>query len=300
MDPGLFPFGQPNLVRPSQLTDNPRAMVIGLYPSAFHVCWRAPASATGGKGRTGIVKAMAVEVEPTVYWEGNDDGGQDLLESWLKEVGFSEGDEPGQHGHIDAKLPALNGASGRKILQQYLEPLGMTREEAIFTEVFPFFMVKTGTRAKREQRDSIDIEYNSIADQMGVPKSNLLRRIHERALPVQAAKEYGDRLRKEFADGAPEMVITLGEEAWRTVELVFGHDAHSPISMYDALYGEAYGSPGTLRSGSHVAKWLPLVHPSLLRNSAPTGPLPAGRRTVAGWNQRHFKWIDKCRETAGA
>lgn len=299
MDPGLFPFGQPNLERPSQLTDHPKAMVVGLYPSAFHVSWRAPLSATGS-GRTGVVKAMAVDVEPAVFWEGNDSGGQDLLETWLKEVNFEPGDEPGQHGHIEAKLPAANGSSGRKVLQQYLEPLGLTREDASFTDVFPLFMVKTGTKAKREQRDAIEIEYNKIADQMGVPQSNLLRRIHERALPAQAAKEYGDRLRKAFTDGSPELIITLGEEAWRTVELVFGYDAHSPVSMFDALYGEAYGRPGTLRSGNHVAKWLPLVHPELLRNAAPTGPLPAGRRTVAGWNHRHFKWIEKAQQAGGA
>jgi hypothetical protein len=267
-------------------------MVIGLHPSAFHVAWTAPKSAAGS-GRTGVVKALAVDVEPTSFWEGNDAGGDALLKTWLKEVGFEEGDEPGQHGHVDSRMPAINGANGRKIIQQYLEPLGYSPDETTFTDAYRHYMVKTGTKAKREMRDAIDIEYNSIHEQMGVPESKLLRKIHERALPPQAAELFGAKLKQEFTDGKPEMVITLGEEAWRTVDMIFGYDAHSSVSMFDALYGEAYGRPGTLRSGNHVAKWLPLVHPSLLRNAAPTGPLPAGRRTVAGWNQRHFKWVDK-------
>lgn len=293
MDPGLFPFGQPNSERPSRVADDCKAMVIGLHPSAFHVAWTAPKSAPAGRDRTGIVKALAVDVEPTVFWEGNEDGGDDLLKLWLKEVGFVEGDDEGQHGRVDSRLPAANGSNGRKIIQQYLEPLGLKSDEVTFTDVFRHYMVKTGTKAKREMRDAIEIEYNAIADFMGVQKSHLLRKIHERALPGQAQEAFGDKLKQEFTDGKPELVITLGEEAWRTVDMIFGYDAHSSISMFDALYGEAYGRPGTLRSGNHVAKWLPLVHPSLLRNAAPTGPLPAGRRTVAGWNQRHFKWIDK-------
>lgn len=296
MDPefGLFPFGQPNSVRPTRRAlPTAKAVVIGAYPSAFHVSWKAPRYADG-PGATGRVRAMAVDVEPEVFWEGNEAGGTGLLEAWLKEVDFQEGDKPGQHGHVDSRLPAENGSSGRKLGLRYLQPLGLRTDEVTFTDIFPVFMVKSGADGKRHQGDAIQIEFNSIAEQMGLQASHLPERIAPTRLPLRAATDFGDRMREDLFDALPKLVITLGEEAWRTVKLVFGFDAHSTVSNFDALYGEAYGRLGTLRLGSHVAKWLPLIHPGLLTNNDPTtgNQYPAGR-SVAGWNQVHSRWEQK-------
>jgi len=292
-DFGRFPFGQPNSVRPTRRAIPARTLVIGAYPSAFHVSWTAPRFAHGGEG-TGRVRALAVDVEPEVFWQGNEAGGAELLEAWLKEVDFQEGDEPGQHGHIDSRLPAANGSSGRKLLERYLQPLGLKPDEVTFTDIYPVFMVKSGAPGKRDLGDAIRIEYNSIAEQMGREPSHLPGRISPATLPLRAAKEFGDRMRKDLLDASPELVITLGEEAWQTVNIVFGLDAHSPVSYFEALHGEAYGRPGTIRSGSHVAKWLPLVHPGLLRNNDPAnGKQYPAKRSVSGWNQVHSRWEEK-------
>jgi hypothetical protein len=82
---GTFPFGRPNTPRPARTAGRAAATVIGVYPSAFHVEWRAPAHLVAG-GRSGRVRALAVDVEPEVFWEG--DGFDERLQAWKTAVGF--------------------------------------------------------------------------------------------------------------------------------------------------------------------------------------------------------------------
>ncbi len=53
-DWGRFPFGQPNTVRPARLAERSDAVVIGVYPSAWHIAWRAPKE-LAAEGRSGAV-----------------------------------------------------------------------------------------------------------------------------------------------------------------------------------------------------------------------------------------------------
>lgn len=66
---GAFPFGRPNTDRPMRTAGRQTAAaatIVGVYPSAWHVTWRAP-SYLHASGRTGGVRALAVDVEPTVF-----------------------------------------------------------------------------------------------------------------------------------------------------------------------------------------------------------------------------------------
>ena len=65
---GTFPFGRPNTPRPMRMSSSVHAkvVVVGVYPSAFHVKWTAPQRLGGGK-----IAAMAVDVEPVVFWDGD-------------------------------------------------------------------------------------------------------------------------------------------------------------------------------------------------------------------------------------
>ncbi len=67
-----FAFGRPSTECRARMAADASAMVIGVYPSAWHVTWTAPELFTDGK-RHGV-KAMAVDVEPTVFWDGANDG----------------------------------------------------------------------------------------------------------------------------------------------------------------------------------------------------------------------------------
>lgn len=92
--PGVFPFGQVSNERPSRSTPAGKAsaFVLGVYPSALHVRWTPPAWHACRKPKP--VSALAVDVEPVVFWVGVAPDPEILIEEWKAQVGFVEGDDP--------------------------------------------------------------------------------------------------------------------------------------------------------------------------------------------------------------
>ncbi len=289
---GCFPFGRPNTVRPARVAARPEVVVIGVYPSAWHVAWRAPeerrsrAPASGPAPRSGAVAALAVDVEPTVFWDGDaDDFGERLLH-WKEQVGFVEG----RHGSISPKSPSTNGSSGEKVVKNYLSPLGIDALRATFTDVYPVFLIKSSAAARREQGNAIRDEYDSIAERMGTPRCSLPPRIASHRLPLLAASTFGHRLVADLSAAAAPLVITLGREVWDTLLAISALNARPPRDRFEDLY-TAYGSVGSLTVDGREVVWLPLVHPGLLKGKAdPDADVPSGKRTGGGWMTLHARW----------
>ena len=195
MEPfGCFPFGRPNTLRPArEPTRGPAAAaVVGVYPSAWHVAWTAPAYLRS-PSRRGTVAALAVDVEPTVFWEGDSEGFLERLAVWKAEVGFTDGDDPGAHGRIGNKSPAANGSSGAKLEARYLTPLGIAAASTAFTDVYPVFMIKSsgrGNSVRREQGDAITSEYDVIARKLGFQPSSLPQRSVPKNLVTEASSRF--------------------------------------------------------------------------------------------------------------
>jgi hypothetical protein len=283
---GCFPFGRPNTVRPARTANRSDAVVVGVYPSAWHVAWRAPESLVA-EGRRGAVAALAVDVEPTVFWDGDADDFGGRLARWKREVGFLDG----KHGIISPVSPATNGSSGEKVVRHYLSPLGISAASATFTDIYPVFLVKTAKGTRREQGDAIRDEYDSLAPRMGVPVCSLPHRIPSARLPGLAASTFGERLVADLSAAAAPLVITLGEEVWDTLLVIPSLRARPPRERFTDLYGDAYGATGSLTLKGRPVAWLPLVHPGLLKGEPnPSADVPSGGRTVEGWATFHARW----------
>ena len=284
---GFFPFGRPNTVRPARMaTAPPTAVVVGVYPSAWHVEWWAP-------GRKGRVAAMAVDVEPTVFWDGNGADFSSILARWCELVGFQAGDELGSHGHIGLRSPRTNGSSGMKVLEHYLAPLGLHPDSVTFTDVYPVFVVKSGRigSKNRGQGGAIRDEYDPIAENMRMRPSSLPPRPARALLPKLAARDFSTRLLSDLAASQADLVITLGSEVWDTFHLIPELQARAPTPTFEGLYGSRYGQTGELQVFAKKMTWLPLVHPGLLTTVTDTTGGPAEvRRTERGWNSLHANW----------
>jgi hypothetical protein len=284
---GRFPFGRPNSVRPMRapVAAAPRATVVGVYPSAWHVTWTVPSHlvADGARGKVG---ALAVDVEPTVFWDGNDDF-SDTLAEWVDLVGFTEGD----HGTIDQRSPSANGSSGRKVAERYLAPGGLTPGQAAFTDVCPVFFVKQGSGKRRGQGDAIATEFDGIAAELGHSQSSLPRRPSPKALVEMAITEFKQRLVSDLEAADAPAVITLGDEVLQVLRRIPELAPAPPADSLADLYPNRYGEEGTLRVNGRTVRWLPLVHPGLLRGTpAVDTSVPASPRTVDGWSVLHARW----------
>lgn len=290
---GCFPFGRPNTVRPARIAERSDAVVVGVYPSAWHVSWTAPPSLPPAGPNRGVA-ALAVDVEPTVFWDGNTDDFGARLARWKKDVSFIEG----KHGSISPVSPSTNGSSGDKVVKHYLTPLGLDPGRVTFTDIHPLFLIKTKTSkdGRREQGDAIAEEYDPIAPLMGMPKCTLPARISKAKLPALAASTFGERLVADIeAAGAP-LVITLGEEVWNTLLAISSLRARPPTPMFTNLYGDNYGAMGAITVNGREVAWLPMVHPGLLKGEAdPAGEVDVGRRTVRGWGTLHARWASSRR-----
>ena len=262
---------------PNQLPAD--AMVIGVYPSAFHVEWRAPTYLGKGGDRKGGVKAMAVDVEPTVFWNGDSREFSERRAAWMKAVGFIEGDEPGQHGHIRPRSPSTNGSSGAKVEQLYLQPLRLAPARTAFTDVYPVFQVKQG---EGEQGEAIRREYDELAHALAKPTCALPSRISKATLPNEAARLFGERIVADLREAKPSVVIGLGEEVWATLKLLTALHARSPVDRFEEFYGDRYGEPGELTVDGAIVPWFSLAHPGLLRGKPEEVAIDPAKRTGAG------------------
>lgn len=276
---GCFPFGQPNTVRPIRMAGKTEVLVVGTYPSAWHVTWSAPSFARSGC-LTGRVAAMAVDVEPTVFWNGDKADFTACLEKWVSAVRFRAGNSLRCDGYIKSTSPPRNGSSGAKLAKRYLAPVGIREEVVSFTDIFPVFMVKekgTDSARGREQGDAIKQEYAAFADLVGRGQSTLPQRIQREDLPGVARREFGSILVRDILETRPSLVISLGEEVWRALQEWPSIRAQSPVRSFDQLCSNHYGSSGELEVDGLRIEWLPLIHPGQL-----------GRRT--SWDACHESW----------
>lgn len=198
-DLGRFPFGKGNTTRPIRhpRCRPARAVVVWVYPSAWHVAWTAPQHVRGGD-RRGSVAALAVDVEPTVFWDGDRSDFLSRLTTWKTDVGFVDGEEPGCHGSVSTVSPSANGASGRKVADQYVSPLSIDPALVGFTDVYPVFVVKRTAVVPS-------------AAQLGYDVSTLPGRPPASRLPVLAAQQFGDRLLADLEALDAPLVITPAE-----------------------------------------------------------------------------------------
>lgn len=270
-----FPFGRPSTPRPPRVPDGAAsAIVVGVYPSALHIQWTLPAWAH----RPGVptsVRAIAVDDEPTVFWDGAD--APSRVAQWIDQVGFQEGDDEGQWGHVRS---SGNGTSGAGVVDDVLAPLGLDPTSVWFTDVVDRFFVKRGHPPTRGQADVIDQVYEPfrLAAGCGLESAALPPRPSATQLIRLATTEHRKRLRYELAEAQAPILITLGEEARAVIASIV--DTHSgptgePITAkrFKGADAASYGEARSARAPGHQMKWYALAHPGQW-----TGPWPDLRR----------------------
>ncbi len=117
----------------------------------------------------GPVGALAVDDEPTVFWDGAD--ALQRVEQWQEAVNFRDGDTRGKWGHVRA---VGNGTSGQSVVKRVLEPLAVEAAHTWFSDSVDRFFVKTGGTA-RQQADVIQTNYKPFAQEVGLPAATLPR-----------------------------------------------------------------------------------------------------------------------------
>ena len=115
-----FPFGQ-KLLQVKQLDRSPKkAFVLGVYASAVHARW------LDKKGKQ-IVSALAVASEPEIFWEG--ENADQIISKMIIPNELGELTTPNNRN--------LNGPSGRALVDLYLKPLKLEKNNTWLCDILP-------------------------------------------------------------------------------------------------------------------------------------------------------------------
>lgn len=248
---GTFPFGQP-VQRVVQADRGPkRVFVLGVYASAAHACW---CDARG----TPMVNALGVASEPYIFWRGEE------VEEILSTI-----DVPPEAGRLRPADDCFNGPSGRSIDEDFLEPLGLTREDAWLCDLVPYSCMN------QRQAAAVSRCYAPLVERLDLPRVNWPI-LPAKRTDVARREEIGAELRESTA----EVVVTLGDQPLKW----FGAKAFRSEHSLGA-YGRGPHTYGVLHDVAFegcALGLLPLVHP----------------RQAAGldchsesWNDLHRTWV---------
>ena len=270
---GTFPFGRPNTARPLRKPEsgNVDALVVGVYPSAFHVAWTPPPSLDprpAGKRRRPLISSLAVDVEPTVFWDGSHPDPNELLDAWKSAVGF----DPDRHGTVAV---GTNGPSGQQLPATVLEPLGLDPDRIAYTDAVPWYFVKT---TKGSQGAAIAERFNPLASALDASPGTLPTRPSKRQLVDLATSEGREpSLRSEIVEIGAPLVITLGQEAIDALSAV----ADTLDGVQRRLRPEGYGGEGTGTIDKHSFAVRALAHPGFIRQTKH----PEWRAALNSWTE---------------
>jgi len=234
---GRFPFGAPLAECGAQIPTRADAFILGAYPSALHVLWRAPIDSEFGR-----IHALAVDNEPTVFWDGSE--ADMYVKAWA-------------HRFFDAAwgsvTPAtLNGPSGSWVRGKITKPLEEARIGNWFiTDCLTTYRNSAGGKA------AIEARYNRFAaDHPPLQPADLSDHPTENQIVDEALATQRDRLSQQIAAAGPQILVTLGNAAAR----VINHLASQPDS--GKLRLEGYGTPRSIAVCGRRLTWFPLAHPA--------------------------------------
>ena len=247
---GTFPFGQP-IQRVAQADrDSKCVFVLGVYASKVHACW------WDARG-TQLVKALGVASEPYIFWRG--EGVEQIL---------SAIDVPPEAGRLAPAHTHLNGPSGRSVDDDFLKPLGLTREDSWLCDLVPHSCMN------ESQAEPISERYVPLVEQFELPPVNWPTPPRRLADGTRRA-EIADELRESTAD----VLVTLGDAPLEWFGAAFGTKTSLDAYGKDS---QAYGLPQDIVINGRALRLLPLVHP---RQAAGLGPHDPK------WNALHKNWV---------
>lgn len=251
--PATFPFGQP-LRRVVQKPGAPKeAFILGVYASAVHARWIGP------HGKV-LVKALAVDSEPEIFWRGDD------APMIISKIMVPEG-----AGRLVAPNEGHNGPSGQALDNCFLKPLGLNRDQVWLCDLLP------ESRMNPAQKKALDKTYNKMTKQLGLPSVTIP--------PFDKNKTCDDGRRKEICDelrrsGAKKLIL-LGDQPIKQFLRPMSDIKAKDLDAFTKLAG-GYGKGVKAKVCDVEIEVVGLCHP---RQAAQLG------RNSRKWHEMHKLWL---------
>ena len=202
---------------------------------------------------------MGVASEPYIFWRGEE------VEEILSGI-----DVPPEAGRLVPADACLNGGSGRSIDKDFLEPLGLTRDDAWLCDLVPHSFMNNC------QAKAISEHYTPLVEQFTLPPVNWPTRPAQ-LIDVTRRKEIADELRESTA----QVVVTLGDDPLKWFGTAFGTKTSLKTYGKDS---RIYGVLHDIVIEDQPLRLLPLVHPRHAHGLGLHDPK---------WKALHENWVQQ-------
>jgi len=230
---GTFPFGQPILRVFQGDRSQKDVFILGVYASAVHAKWIDKS----GQLR---IKAVAVASEPEIFWCGG--SANKIIEAITI---------PAEAGRLEPADDRFNGPSGNSLDEDFLSPLGLSRNDAWLCDLVPHSCMNPA------QKKALDGRYLPYLKDLGFSEPNWP------TLPkVLADDKRRSEIEAEIKESSAGILITLGDQPLRWFASHYG--AYDCLQKYSDTKG-TYGQLHQIRIASRNMQLLPLVHPRQAR-----------------------------------
>lgn len=199
---------------------------------------------------------MAIDNEPTVFWDGSD--ADERVASWEAKY-FDPA-----WGRVTAT--ALNGPSGAWLRTNVLDHLVAAGLRSHFvTDCLTTYRLSTGAAARLT-----DTYERMAAKTTGLESVQLEAHPSETQIVHEAIRAQSTRLTNQIAAAQPRLLVTLGNAASRVINNLANNGGRGVLTP------DAYGRPVEVTISGTRTRWVSLVHPA----------------TPAAWQKRHQEWLD--------
>lgn len=236
----IFPFGEILLPQEPNIQSLRNVFILGAYPSAFHIRWIPPSPYRE-------IKAIAVDNEPSVFWDGSDQ--ETIFKDWLNCVSWQ--DDWGK-----ALLAGnLNGSSGVWVNKNLLVPLGLSRKNVWFSDCLDIYHCSDGL--KKRLQDT----YHLVAEIFNLANAKLPPHPDENQIVQLSLKNHASRIKNQLNIAKPDLIITLGNAALRVISslITSGPEIPKSLSPNQELYGKKYYG---IQIENTNFSLLPIAHPA--------------------------------------
>lgn len=249
-----YPFGEELKPVIQQDRTPKKVFVLGVYASAVHARWKR-------NGKV-ICPALAVASEPRIFWDGNIEEAQIIIDN----ISI-----PQELGSLEPAGSHLNGPSAKVLDNHILKPLGFNRKDAWLCDLLP------ETRLNAGQKKVIEKKYEPLVEEYG------LNHVTIPARPTNFCNE--KRCKEILAEiwlSEADMLVLLGDIPIKQFLNKVADVKYQSLQDYVDIYG--YGNSSEVIIDNKKYTVLPLAHPRQI------GALGSHSEK---WNLAHQEWEGK-------
>lgn len=206
---------------------------------------------------------MAVASEPYIFWKG------EKAHEIIDKISI-----PKELGRLEPSSSIYNGPSGITLDEQFLKPLGVSRQESWLCDLLPYSRINSNQRKALVKHYEPEVSFYNLP-RCTIPDFSEFELKNQRNRHIEILKE----IRKSQCD----TIMLLGDLPIKYWLKKYYFSSFKKLSDFGDT-SESYGKLHSIKIEGKNYNVLPLVHPRQAGNLG---------KSSKKWNELHKQWVLK-------